>query len=286
VALARRRGPAVLADLPDEQDQHRNDVQHPDRGFEPGGSGGEVEGALEQGAQPRRRADRVAHVEGEAVEPGQDPGLLEVVHAVGEDAGGHQDEEPAGPGEELREVEPQRAAVHEVAERDRGRQSQGGAGERCGGRGGAAGSGLGRGPEEQRGLEAFAADGEHGHDHQAQSTRVSGLVDPAAQVRREPLGGPGHPEDHPGDQPHGEDGQRAADGLLRLEAEAAGSERQDRAERQGDADGHPDPRPDTGEQRPPVGLHEVGHEDDDDQAGLEALAQADEVVRQHVQLRN
>ena len=44
-----------------------------------------------------------------------------------------------------------------------------------------------------------------------------------------------------------------------------------------DADAEPDPR----QQVPAVGLDEVGDQDADDQRGLEALAQADQVVREH-----
>ena len=42
-----------------------------------------------------------------------------------------------------------------------------------------------------------------------------------------------------------------------------------------------DPRPDPGQQVAAIGLDEVGDEDGDDQRRLEALAQADQVVREH-----
>ena len=45
--------------------------------------------------------DRAADVEGEVVQARQDAGLLQVVHAVAEHAGGHHDQDGAGPGEEL-----------------------------------------------------------------------------------------------------------------------------------------------------------------------------------------
>ena len=47
----------------------------------------------------------VRDVEGQVVEAGQDAGLLQVVHAVGQHAGGDEDQEAAGPGEERRQVD-------------------------------------------------------------------------------------------------------------------------------------------------------------------------------------
>jgi hypothetical protein len=48
----------------------------------------------------------------------QEPGLLELVRAVGEQAGGEDDEEDARDGEELTQVEAPRAHVEGHAERD------------------------------------------------------------------------------------------------------------------------------------------------------------------------
>ena len=101
-ADGRRCGAALGAQ---EQREHDGDVGDPDDRLEHGGLRGEVEDALEQGAVPGVRRDRGADVEGERVEAGQDRGLLQVVHAVGEDARGHEDQQHAGDREELAEVE-------------------------------------------------------------------------------------------------------------------------------------------------------------------------------------
>ena len=73
-------------------------------------------------------------VEGEGVQAGQDAGLLQVVDAVGEHAGGDEDQEAAGPGEEPGQVDPDRAAVEQVAEHDGGGEAEAGAEQRLPGR--------------------------------------------------------------------------------------------------------------------------------------------------------
>ena len=69
-------------------------------------------------------------VEGQVVQAGQDARLLQVVDAVRQDAAGDQDQERAGPGEELAEVDPDRAAVEQVAEHDGGEDAERGAEQR------------------------------------------------------------------------------------------------------------------------------------------------------------
>ena len=64
--------------------------------------------------------EHAADVVREGVQAGQHPGLLEVVDAVLEDAGGHQDQQQPGPEEEPAEVDPQRAPVHHEADRHGG----------------------------------------------------------------------------------------------------------------------------------------------------------------------
>ena len=59
------------------------------------------------------------------------------------------------------------------------------------------------------------------------------------------------------------------------------------AEGEGGAEGERDerrgshPEPDAGQNIPAIDLDEVGHEDADDERGLEAFAEADQVVREH-----
>ena len=172
--LVRSWGPEAVgwgvaaADRPQEQEHDGDDVEQPGRGLEPGGGRAEVEDALEQGGVPAAGLDRVGDVEREVVQAGQDARLLEVVDAVRQDAAGDQDQERAGPGEELAEVDPDRAAVEQVAEHDGGEDPERGAEQRlpgrCHGTDGLPGGDPGRGPEEERGLQALTADREHG-DH-------------------------------------------------------------------------------------------------------------------------
>ena len=53
------------------------------------------------------------------VQARQEPRFLEVMHAVGQDPGGHQDKESSGPGEELAQVETDSTAVDQGAEHHR-----------------------------------------------------------------------------------------------------------------------------------------------------------------------
>ena len=66
--------------------------------------------------------------------------------------------------------------------------------------------------------------------------------------------------------------------LLGLEGQALRSEGEQGAEGEGEHDGRGDAAPDAGEQVAAFGLDEVGDQDDDDEAGLEPLAQPDQVV--------
>ena len=70
----------------------------------------------------------------------------------------------------------------QVAEDDGDGDAEGGAEQRGGGAGGVAGGGLGRGPEEQRRLQALAADGEQGDDGERPAAGLGGPVDLAAQL--------------------------------------------------------------------------------------------------------
>ena len=83
---------------------------------QPGRLRGEVEDALEQGAEPAARADDAGDVEGVGAQAGQHARLLEIVEAVGQHPGGHDDQQRAGPGEEAGQVDADRAAVEQPAE--------------------------------------------------------------------------------------------------------------------------------------------------------------------------
>ena len=98
---------------------------------------------------------------------------------------------------------------------------------------GVAGGDPGGRPEEERGLQALAADGQHRDHDERPAAALGGGVDLAAQLAADAAGGAGHPEDHPGDEADGDDRQGAADQLLRLERQAARAEGERGAERRG-----------------------------------------------------
>src|SRR4051794_4309094 len=86
-----RRGGPRAALRPQEEGEHHGHVADPDDRLEHRGLRGEVEDPLQQGPVPGVRRDGRADVERQRVQPGQDGGLLQVVHAVPEDAGGDED---------------------------------------------------------------------------------------------------------------------------------------------------------------------------------------------------
>ena len=265
-------------DLAHEQDRHGHQVGEPDDDLEHGHRGRDVEHALEDGPDDTRRRDRRGDVEGEVVDAGQDPRLLEVVDAVGEHAGRDHDQDQSGPGEEHPQVELERSTEERPRDHERGPEAEQGADERPDGR-------LGRlrvRPQEQRGLEALATDGEHRDDEDRACAGGDRPVELRLELRAHEPGRARHPEDHPGHEGDRQDRQRAADRLLRLEAEAAGPEREQRAEPDGDRCRRRDARPQGPEEVATLGLHEVGDEDADNERRLEALAQADQVVGEHL----
>ena len=262
-----------------------NGVQQPGRGLQHGHHRGEVEHALDHDGVPGAGLDHARDVEGQHVEAGQDAGLLQVVHAVGEHAGGDEDQERAGDGEEAREVQGDRAAVEQPAEDDRGEEAETGADQGLpgGGRGageGVARGGLGGGPQEQRRLQALAAHGEDGQHDQRPAAALGG-VDPAAQGAAHAPGGAGHPEDHPGHEADSHQRERPADQLLGLEGQAPRTVGEQGAEGQAEQRGERHAGPDGGEQVAAVAAHQVGDDDADDQGRLEPLTEPDQVVREH-----
>lgn len=139
-------------------------------------------------------------------------------------------------------------------------------------------------PDEQRRLQALAAHRQRPDDHQPPGRAVGGLVHLVLQVLVQRLGGLGHPEDHPGHQASGQDGQRAADDLLRLEGQPLRAEGQQRAETQRDRDRDAHAGVDARQQVPAVRFGQVRDQQDDDQDRFQSLAQSDQVVSDHLVL--
>ena len=197
--LARRGAAARLATQHRQQEQRQDhaDVRDPGDRLEHRGLRREVEDPLQQRAVPGVRWDRRAHVEREGVEAGQERRLLEVVDAVREDAGRDEHEQRAGHREEPRQVDPNRTAVDQEPEQHRDRDP-GAEADQWLSR--AAAGRLGRGVEDDRGLETLATDPEE-RDHRDRERPDRQRVGQAApQVSGDRPGRPSHPEDHPRDE--------------------------------------------------------------------------------------
>ena len=96
-----RRGPHA----PYEQRHHHGEVADVGDDLEPGHRRRQVEHALHEGAVPGAGVDALAQVDGVRGLAGQHPAFLEVAQPVAEDSGRDDDEDGAGGGEELREVD-------------------------------------------------------------------------------------------------------------------------------------------------------------------------------------
>ena len=158
----------------------------------------------------------------------------------------------------------------------RGEQPERDGDQRCRGRGGA----LGGGVEEQRRLQALADTETKAMPATARVPTPMRRLELAGELALEPPGRAAHPEDHPGHQGDRDDGR---DRLEQLPGPVVGQQRRLGVGEQG-AEAGPTARP-RRPRRPraapvpaPAGLHQVGDEDADDQRGLEALAQADQVA--------
>ena len=141
--------------------------------------------------------------------PGQDAGLLQVVDAVGEHAGGDDDQERAGPGEELGQVDRDRAAVDQVAEHDRGGEPERGAEQR---RDGAAASPRVLAWVAAQRNSAVSRPSRPTASMATTTTTTTGRRSAASSIWRAQLAGSAargarHPEDHPGDEADGDDRQ-------------------------------------------------------------------------------
>ena len=80
-----------------------------------------------------------------------------------------------------------------------------------------------------------------------------------------------HPEDHPGHQTDGNEGQGAAENLLSLEGEGLGPPGQDGAGGQRQEGGQPDADPQLGQSVTAVGFDQVGDDNADDKSRLQTL---------------
>ena len=162
---------------------------------------------------------------------GQPADGLQRADAVGQDAGGDDDQEHAGVREELRQVDPHRADVHPVGDRDGDQHADDQADQRP------RGFGLGVADHEQRRLDALAADGEERQRRTRQARPVSSaLRHVAAQLTGDGRGGLLHPQHHGRHDRDGDQRRDAGDGL--------GGQARDGVlavlDHQEDADGHDD----------------------------------------------
>ena len=111
-------------------------------------------------------------VPGVVREAGKNIRLLQVTDAVGDDAGGDDDEEVAGHGEEDAQVDAHRALVDEDTQHDG--QDEAGDDARRRLHGGALDAGAHGGPHEQGGLHSLAPDGDDGDPDDAPAGAACG----------------------------------------------------------------------------------------------------------------
>src|SRR5215211_6204239 len=147
----------TLARLVQEEGQRWDEVEEPGGCLENRRGGREIEYALEERSVPRGGWNGLRNIKGQVVQPGQETGFLQVVHAVRQNARRNNDQESAGPGEEAAQIDLERTAVDQVAEDDRDQQPKSGTQQWGGSRTRALGSSLGSRPEEQCRFQALTA---------------------------------------------------------------------------------------------------------------------------------
>jgi hypothetical protein len=169
--------------------------------------------------------------------------------------------------------------VQQPGQQDGRAEAAHGAGERADQ---AAAGRLDRAPQEHRRLQPLAADGQEGGEGERARAEGERRVQPVVQLEPEGAGGPPHPEHHPGHEADGDDREQAGEQLLGREGERGGGELEGGPDGQAERDRGRHPQPHRAEAVAVAGLDQVGDQDADDQGGLQALAQPDEVVRHHV----
>ena len=179
------------------------------------------------------------------------------MHGVGKHPSGHDDEQHTGDLEEGREVEVHGPPVDQIAEQYRHGDAEQPSD------GGVTGTGncLIIGPEEQCGLESLpthSRGGEHGEGH---ATAGDCRVHLSVEVALDGVSGATHPEDHPGEEHHGEQRHRSSEGLLGLVAERIGSEFKQGNKPEAGHDGGTHADPDGPQMLGATGLDQIGHED-------------------------
>jgi hypothetical protein len=186
----------------------------------------------------------------------------------------------AGGAEELREVEPDTAAIDAVAEGDRHQDADQGAPP---GRGAAAGL-VERGEQEDDGFEALAQHREEGHaDHRQRAARravhrVGGhRLELALELARVLT----HPDHHVGDHRHGERPDDGLQAFLLALRQVVGEhlQRHADADAQDDRDGDPGEHP--ADQVAATLLAQERRDDADDEGRLEPFPQTDDEGGQH-----
>ncbi len=271
----RRRGSRGARTTPDALDEHRHhDAQVRDvpDDLQDRHGDGQVERALDERGVPGRGVQVPAQVEGVRAAAADQAGLLKVAQAVAEHARRDDDQPGAGDGEEPGEVHLQRAPVQRPAEPGGEHQADGRADQRPGGLPG----GAHVGPQEERGLQAFAGDREEaGEDQRAGADRQRGL-DLLLQFGGEGARRAPHPEHHRGDEADRDQAEHPAERLLGVAGEVGGGEGEHRTEAQAECEGRRDARPHLGQPGLLARPDQRGDQDRHDQSGFQALAQPDQ----------
>ena len=136
--------------------------------------------------------------------------------------------------------------------------------------------------EEQGGLEPLVNDREECDDCERPAAAGKGAIDLAMKVGLDRPGIAGHPEDHPGNEPHRCQARDAGKGLGDRVRERCGRKGEECTGSQREHDGEHDPGPQSGQQLTLIEFHDVCNEDRDNEGGFKSFSEADKKIREHV----
>ncbi|HET8788885.1 MAG TPA: hypothetical protein VFO47_09065 [Actinomycetes bacterium] len=144
--------------------------------------------------------------------------------------------------------------------------------------------GGGGGDQEQGRLQALAGHGQEGHRHDGQAgvaVAGDGRVDAALELALDAVGLAPHPEDHPGEDGHGQQRHGREGEQPGLAPEVLDGEVDDDPGGDGQGGGRGHALPHGPDQVAAADPPDVGVDDGHDQRGLEALAEHDQQRGQH-----
>ena len=204
---------------------------------------------------------------------------MQRLHRVGEDAGGHHQDEQAGPAEKRAEVQAHAAGVDQETDDDRQDQAEQGA-NRCR----RAFALLEHREQEEHRFQAFPGHGEKHHGDQ-RGDLVSGagqrVIEGGVQRMLDRARHLAHPEHHGTENADGDQADHAFEQFLLFLREFGADQFQATAHQQRQRGGEKHADPHGGHPLAAAGLLEVTGDDANDQRGFNAFAQHDQKRNKH-----